>query len=107
MSEIPAPQKPIPQFTIRWLLGLMTVCGVISSIIALAMRGHLWALGISVALGTLVLFMLIAACLFLIVWIFTGFGASRNPNLTAGQSPFRVSEIPTARDFLTDGEQTK
>jgi hypothetical protein len=107
MSEIPAPQKPIPQFTIRWLLGLMTVCGVIFSIVALAMRGHLWALGISVALGTLVLFMLIAACLFLIVWIFTGFGTSRNPNPDVGKSPFRASESPQTREFLIDGEQTK
>ena len=107
MSEIPAPQKPIPQFTIRWLLGLMTVCGVVFSIVALAMRGHFWALGISVALGTLVLFMLIAACLFLIVWLFTGFGASRNRTPDAGKSPFRAGESPATRDLFTDGEQTK
>jgi hypothetical protein len=104
MSEIPAPQKPIPQFTIRWMLGLMTVWAVIFSIVALAMRGHLWAVGISVALGTLVLFMIIAAAMFAVVWVFTGFGSSRSRNVPDGESPFRAPEIPKPRDLFSDGE---
>jgi hypothetical protein len=100
MSEIPAPQKPIPQFTIRWLLGLMTGTAVVFSIVALAMRGHLWALGISVGIGVLVLFMLIGAVLFSVIWVFTGFGSSRDHS----QSPFREVKPPRDSDFLPDGE---
>jgi hypothetical protein len=101
MSEIPAPQKPIPQFTIRWMLGLMTVWAIIFSIVALAMQGHLWALGISVGLGVLVLFMLIGAMLFTLIWFFSLFRSSKH---MAGQSPFREVVRPKASDFLSDGE---
>jgi hypothetical protein len=103
MSEIPAPQKPIPQFTIRWMLGLMTVWAVIFSIVALAMRGHYWALAITVGVGALVLFMIVGASLFSLVWLFSGFGSSRNSS-AAGQSPFRDPIRPRPEEFLTDGE---
>ena len=104
MSEIPAPQKPIPQFTIRWMLGLMTVWAMIFSIVALAMRGHLWALGISVGLGTLVVFMLIGAFLFSLVWIASLFGSSRNSPPSDGHSPFREADAPKTPDFFSEGE---
>jgi hypothetical protein len=104
MAEIPAPQKPIPQFTIRWMLGLMTVWAVIFSIIALAMRGHLWALGISVGVGALVLFMMIGALLFSVLWLFTGISSSRGSHPADGQSPFREAERPRTPDFFSEGE---
>ena len=104
MSEIPAPQKPIPQFTIRWMLGLMTGWAVLFSIVALAMRGHYWALGISVGMGALVLFMLIGALLFALIWIFSGFGSSRNSKPSDGQSPFSEADHPKAPDFFSEGE---
>jgi hypothetical protein len=56
------------------MLGLMTVFGVICSIAALAKQGYLWALAISVGLGSLVLFMLVGAVLFLVVWLFSSIG---------------------------------
>jgi hypothetical protein len=104
MSEIPAPQKPIPQFTIRWMLGLMTGWAVVFSIVALALQGHLWALGISVGLGALVLFMLIGALLFIVVWFFAGFRSSRSSNPLAGQSPFQNVKTLRDADYLSDGE---
>jgi len=104
MSEVPAPQKPIPQFTIRWLLGLMTGWAIFFSIVALAMRGHLWALGVTVGIGALVLFMLVGAVLFSVVWIFSGFGLSRRAKAPVGRSPFRETPPPRAADFLNDGE---
>ena len=104
MSEIPAPQKPIPQFTIRWMLGLMTGWAVLFSIVALAMRGHYWALGISIGLGTLALFMLLGALLFALIWVFSGFGSSRNSTPSAGQSPFREADRPKTPDFFSEGE---
>ncbi|MCC6126784.1 MAG: hypothetical protein IT426_17615 [Pirellulales bacterium] len=104
MSEIPAPQKPIPQFTIRWMLGLMTGWAMVFSIVALAMRGHLWALGIVVGLGTLVVFMLIGALLFSVVWIFAGFGGSRAAKPSLGETPFAEVIRPKTPDLFDEGE---
>lgn len=59
----------IPQFTIRWMLGLMTVCAGIFTIFGLAVRGHAWAVGISVAVGALVAFSLVQAALFAVLWL--------------------------------------
>jgi hypothetical protein len=103
MSEIPVPQKPIPQFTIRWMLGLMTGWAILFSVVALAIRGHYWALVISVAVGTLVLFMLVGALLFSVVWILSSLGSSKN-NATVGQSPFSEEVRPRAPDFFSEGE---
>jgi hypothetical protein len=104
MSEIPEPQKPIPQFTIRWMLGLMTGWAVVFSIVALAMRGHYWALGISVALGTLVLFMIIGAALFSVIWLFSSFGSWQKTPKASGNSPFGQEIRPRAPDIFTEGE---
>jgi hypothetical protein len=102
MSEIPAPQKPIPQYTIRWMLGLMTVFGVFCSIVALAKQGHLWALCISIGLGSLVLFMLIGAVLFLVIWLFSGMGFGQNSKSSKGQSPFRATVRPRPTDIFLE-----
>jgi hypothetical protein len=104
MAEIPEPQKPIPQFTIRWMLGLMTGWAVVFSIVALAMRGHFWALGISVGVGVLVLFMLVGALLFSVVWFFSLFISTKKPQPNAGNSPFGNANRNQAPDFLTEGE---
>jgi hypothetical protein len=85
MSDIPEPQKIIPQYTIRWLLGLTIVWGMIFSIIAFAIRGHVWAVGVSVAIGSLVAFMLVCALLYFVVWICSLAGASRRHNPASGK----------------------
>jgi len=61
----------IPQFSIRWLLALTTVCGVIFSVFGLAVRGHYWAMGVSVGVVSLVVLMSIYAAMFAGVWIFS------------------------------------
>jgi hypothetical protein len=104
MAEIPEPQKPIPQFTIRWMLGLMTGWAIVFSIIALAMRGQLWALGVSVGLGVLVLFMLIGAALFALIWAVSLFGSGRNYEISADRSPFANNARPNASDPFSDGD---
>ena len=104
MAEIPVPQKPIPQFTIRGLMGITTGCAVVFSIVALAMRGYLWALGVSVAIGSLVLFMLVSAGLFAIVWIFSVVGSSGNINDAPEQSPHKNNDSIAAPE-ATSGQE--
>ena len=61
----------IPQYTIRWMLGLTTVCAVIFSVFAMAMRGNGLALGVSLAIVSLVLVFLVHAAIFGLVWLFS------------------------------------
>ena len=71
MEQIEPRRLLIPQFTIRWLLMVTTVCGGIFSIFGLAARGHDWAVGVSVAITSLVVMMLAYAFVFFGVWIFS------------------------------------
>ncbi len=78
----------IPQYTIRWLLGVMTVCAGLFSIVALGVRGVVWAAAVSIGLASLVVLMLLYALLFAVTW---GIAAAV-PRLAApraGRSPFR------------------
>lgn len=88
----------IPQYTIRWLLGLMTVCAGIFSILALGVRGVVWAAAVSIALGSLIVLMLLYALLFAVLWAV----AAAVPRLAApraGRSPFRPKPPPGGDPF--------
>jgi hypothetical protein len=85
MADIPEPQKIIPQYTIRWLLGLTTVWGMIFSIVAFAIRGHIWAVGVSVAICSLAAFMLVCAFIYSVVWFCSLAGASRKTDPASGK----------------------
>ena len=80
--------KLIPQFSIRWALGLMAGCAGIFSIFALAIRGYEWAAGVSIGILSLVLVMTIYALLFGAVWLFSLITAPLRP-APSGRSPFR------------------
>lgn len=60
----------LPQFSIRWLLGATAICAAVFSIIALAVRGHGWAIGVSVALGSLAVTAVLYALLSAVVGLF-------------------------------------
>jgi len=60
----------IPQYSLRWLLGLVVVCAGVFSIFGLAARGHNWAIALSVAVLCLAAAALIYAVLFLLVWAY-------------------------------------
>jgi hypothetical protein len=89
----------IPQYTIRWLLGVMTVCAGLFSILALGVRGVIWAAAVSIALGSLVILMLLYALLFALIWgvamAVPRWGAPR-----AGRSPFRPQPAHSGNPFL-------
>jgi len=89
----------IPQYTIRWLLGVMTVCAGLFSILALGVRGVVWAAAVSIGLASLVVLMLLHALLFALVWG----AATAVPRLGAprtGRSPFRPQPPPGGDPFL-------
>ncbi len=63
--------RPIlPRFSIRALLGMLTVCAVAFLIAGMAFRGQFWAWGVTIALASLVLTALVHAALFGLVWLF-------------------------------------
>ena len=87
----------IPQFSLRWLLALTTVCAVVFSIVGLAMRGSRWAAAVSVGIGSLVVLVMVYGLVFALVWIFSVATSSlgRRRAGSAG-SPFQ-SESSAAR----------
>ena len=95
----------IPQYTIRWLLAVMAACAVVFSIFVLAVRGSPWARGVaqgvSVAILSLVIVLLVHAFVFTLLWLFSvvtsrffgrpaGFGRTpfvHDPNAPAATGP--------------------
>ena len=94
----------IPQFSLRWLLAVMTGCAVVFSVVGLGVRGHVWAAGISIGIGSLVILATIYALLFGMAWTFSvvtsalGFGGG-----TSSGSPFQapLGESPFGRGSAT------
>jgi hypothetical protein len=100
----------IPQYTIRWMLGLMTVCAVVFSIFAAAMRGNQAAIGVSLAILALVVLLLVHAGMFGLVWLFSvvtaPFRSDSGPRSTTGggqiiaeseeSAPVHEKDIPAA-----------
>jgi hypothetical protein len=88
----------IPRFSLRWLLALITVCGGLSLILAYAVQGQFWAIGIMVGLAALALVVSLHAAAFSMAWLMTQLaytvaGGSPKPD---GQSPFGESPfVPT------------
>lgn len=79
----------IPQFSLRWLLAVMTACAVVFSIFGLAVRGSHWAAGVSIAIVSLAVVMLIYAVVFGLVWAFSVVTSQfRHGSAGSGRSPF-------------------
>jgi hypothetical protein len=81
----------IPQYSIRWLLGVTAVCAVVFAFFGAAVRGHLWAVGVSVAVGSLAAAMFAYAGLFTLVWLFSLALSLVRGGARPGRSPFRTS----------------
>ena len=60
----------LPQFTIRTLLMVLTMCAVVSVFAGIALRGQNWAWGVTIGLLSLVFTAVVHAAWFGIVWIF-------------------------------------
>lgn len=83
----------VPQFTLRWLLGLTAVLAGVFSIVGLAVRGRGWAQGVSAGFVALVAGMMVYAVLFAVVWL-AGELLARFRQPPLGGSPFRPPEGP-------------
>jgi hypothetical protein len=71
MVDREEPQPLIPQYSIRWMLAVTAVCAVVFSVMGLAVRGHHWALGVSIAVRAVGGMMVVNAAIFGLVWIFS------------------------------------
>jgi hypothetical protein len=63
--------KLIPQFTIRWMLAITAVVAGLFSIVGLAARDHLWAVGVSLGLASVAVALGVYAAFFGILWLFS------------------------------------
>jgi hypothetical protein len=61
----------IPRFSLRLLLVLTTVSAVFFFVVAHAVDGHFWAIGVSVAGASLLLTLLVHAFFFFLAWSLT------------------------------------
>jgi len=92
----------IPQYSIRWLLAVMVGCALVFSIFALARREYLagydqgcWAIGVSIAIVSLLGVLLIHALLFGVVWAFAEVMVLLPlRHHRTGQSPFQPAHSP-------------
>jgi hypothetical protein len=85
----------IPQYTIRWLLGLMTVWAVVFSIFAMALRGSRPAMAVSAGILMLVTAFLVYVGLFVLAWMISALTYERSPaTAPADQEPSQSSEPP-------------
>jgi amino acid transporter len=58
----------IPRYSIRWMLGIMTLCGLFFLVVSLGVRGHVWAAAIAIAVAALVLAILVQAVFFVVAY---------------------------------------
>jgi hypothetical protein len=92
----------IPRFSIRWLLGLTTLCAGVSLVLSYATRGQSWAIGILVGLSSLLVVALLYVAAFGIAWfVWRSMGTLHE--VPPGDSPFGK----LAAGELSDGAITE
>ncbi len=97
------PSPLLPQYSLRWLLLVTTACAVLFSVFGFAVQGNKAAIGISVAVLSLGLLLLIFGLLFLLLWIVSLFWG-RVRRRRKGNSPFAAtaeSSLPEVTDSAT------
>ena len=83
----------VPRFTVRSLLLLMTVCSVFFLVLATAIRGQLWAIAVSAAVGSAVLAFLCYGAFFGVAYLLASvFGLVRRE--THAGTPFATAAPP-------------
>jgi hypothetical protein len=83
----------IPRFTIRWLFLLMTVAGIFSLVVNLALQGKIWAIAIAVSVGSLGLTFLLYGVFFALAYLVVSVQGLFRRHPAAG-SPFATAEPP-------------
>jgi hypothetical protein len=68
--EQPAKSTLIPRFSLKWLLGFTAVAAVFSFVLAQAANAQAWAVGMVIALASLVVVFAMYAWFFAVAWLF-------------------------------------
>lgn len=89
----------LPRFSILWLMGLTAVCAFLSLIISYAVRGDVWAIAASAALGSGLLLMLFYILSFLVAWVIAQIENAFRRSGPPPVSPFRAGSTPAASPF--------
>jgi hypothetical protein len=85
----------IPRFTLRWLLGLTTLCAGVSLIISMAVRGDAWAIGMVSGLAAAGVVATLFVFAFLVAWLLAQIErAVFGGGPPEGVSPFASSKLP-------------
>lgn len=80
----------IPQFSVRWLLALVAVCALLFWVFSQALAGTSWAVGISVAVISLIVIFCVHAVFFWLTWLLAvllGQFKRPRPRYTEGETP--------------------
>ena len=97
------PSPLLPQYSLRWLLLVTTACAVLFSVFGFAVQGNKAAIGISVAVLSLGLLLVVFALAFLLLWIVSLFWGQVRWR-RKGNSPFAAvaeSSLPEVTDSAT------
>lgn len=92
----------IPQFSLRWLLGLTALCGGFSLVLAYAIRGQTWAIGMTAALGAVFLLFLLYEAAFSVATLMTQGKKAIFGTPPTGDSPFAIAIKPPEPSFSGD-----
>ncbi len=83
----------IPRFTIRYILIVMTLCGLFFLVVSLAIQGKTWAIAASLSGASVVVTFLLYAAFFGFAYVLASiFGVFRQR--PTGGSPFANAELP-------------
>jgi hypothetical protein len=96
-SERIETMKMLPQFSIRLMLGITTLAAGVFSIVGLAVRGHDWAIGVSLGVAGVAVALVTYAGFFGILWVFSVVASPiLNRELRAGQRTLAGTTSPFA-----------
>lgn len=89
--------KMLPQFSIRLMLGITALAAGVFSIMGLAVRGHNWAIGVSLGVAGVAVAMVTYAAFFGILWAFSVVASPLlNRELRTGQRTLAGTTSPFA-----------
>ncbi len=105
----------LPRFTLRTILGILTLSAFVFLVAGMAYRGQTWAWGVTIAVICAVITLLVHAAWFCVVWLFAQLPSTQSDPGIAGGGPSYAGVrgtgptlAPTTESQIrptTDGEQ--
>jgi hypothetical protein len=91
----------IPRFSLRQLLAITTASAIFCYLLAMAARGHQWAIATSLAISSVLCALLVYVAVFAVAWLLTMVGGMLTKQNVAA-SPFATAAPPP--QFITPPE---